>query len=130
MSEPDRVLRHRHAGGGDDPPAGGRRRSLAAAGIACENVSAGGTGTYDLAAATARVTESQAGSYVVMDGFLDASLVDRFPVALDPARDRRSAGRGALVLDAGRRPTATDLMKPRLLGHEAETASVSRRTPA
>ena len=42
---------------------------LAADGIECEIVSAGGTGTYDLIAAHPRVTELQAGSYVFMDAF-------------------------------------------------------------
>ena len=42
---------------------------LAADGIDCEIVSAGGTGTYDLIAAHPRVTELQAGSYVFMDAF-------------------------------------------------------------
>ena len=123
MSEPDRVLR-----AGLQVEAMSRLLAvvgeLAAAGIACEIVSAGGTGTYDLAAATAGVTESQAGSYVVMDGF-HASLVDGFPVALTVLATVISRHGARVVLDAGRKATATDLMKPRVVGHEAETASVS-----
>ncbi len=123
MSEPDRVLRT-----GMQVEAMTRLLAvvdeLAAAGIACEIVSAGGTGTFDLAAATARVTESQAGSYVVMDGF-HAGLVDRFPVALTLLATVISRHGARVVLDAGRKSTATDLMKPRVVGHEAETASVS-----
>ena len=54
---------------------------LAADGIDCEIVSAGGTGTYDLIGAHPRVTELQAGSYVFMDAF-HGSLIPGFPVAL------------------------------------------------
>jgi D-serine deaminase-like pyridoxal phosphate-dependent protein len=42
--------------------------ALCAAGLAPEIVSAGGTGTYDLAGSWPGVTEVQAGSYVFMDG--------------------------------------------------------------
>jgi D-serine deaminase-like pyridoxal phosphate-dependent protein len=42
--------------------------ALKAAGLAPEIVSAGGTGTYDIAGAWPEVTEVQAGSYVFMDG--------------------------------------------------------------
>ena len=42
--------------------------ALRAAGFAPEIVSAGGTGTYDIAGAWPEVTEVQAGSYVFMDG--------------------------------------------------------------
>jgi D-serine deaminase-like pyridoxal phosphate-dependent protein len=43
------------------------RDRLAAAGIGCEIVSGGGTGTYDLATEAGVLTEVQAGSYVLMD---------------------------------------------------------------
>jgi D-serine deaminase-like pyridoxal phosphate-dependent protein len=46
----------------------GHRGALADAGLAPEIVSAGGTGTYDIAASAPGVTEIQAGSYVFMDG--------------------------------------------------------------
>jgi D-serine deaminase-like pyridoxal phosphate-dependent protein len=42
--------------------------ALRAAGLAPEIVSAGGTGTFDIAASAPHVTEVQAGSYVFMDG--------------------------------------------------------------
>ncbi|HUO06371.1 MAG TPA: DSD1 family PLP-dependent enzyme [Candidatus Binataceae bacterium] len=42
--------------------------ALRAAGLAPEIVSAGGTGTYDIAGTWPEVTEVQAGSYVFMDG--------------------------------------------------------------
>jgi D-serine deaminase-like pyridoxal phosphate-dependent protein len=45
-------------------------------GLPCTIVSAGGTGTWDLTAATRGVTEIQAGSYAVMDNF-------HFPMAGD-----------------------------------------------
>jgi D-serine deaminase-like pyridoxal phosphate-dependent protein len=42
-------------------------RRLRNEGLACEVVSAGGTGTYDISGRTRDVTEIQAGSYVLMD---------------------------------------------------------------
>lgn len=41
--------------------------ALRSAGLPCEIVSAGGTGTYDITGRTEGVTEVQAGSYVLMD---------------------------------------------------------------
>ena len=72
MSEPDR---ERRAGKQAQATSGllAAVDELAAAGIACEIVSAGGTGTYDVVAATAQITESQAGSYVVMEAPTRAS---------------------------------------------------------
>ena len=40
---------------------------LRAAGLPCEIVSAGGTGTYDISGRVDGVTEIQAGSYALMD---------------------------------------------------------------
>jgi D-serine deaminase-like pyridoxal phosphate-dependent protein len=54
---------------------------LAASGFACEVVSAGGTGTYDITGNNSRVTEIQAGSYVFMDNF-HGNLVPGFANAL------------------------------------------------
>jgi D-serine deaminase-like pyridoxal phosphate-dependent protein len=42
-------------------------RLLRGAGLPCEIVSAGGTGTYDITGAMEGITEIQAGSYVLMD---------------------------------------------------------------
>jgi D-serine deaminase-like pyridoxal phosphate-dependent protein len=42
-------------------------RSVREAGLPCEIVSAGGTGTYDITGAMEGITEIQAGSYVLMD---------------------------------------------------------------
>ena len=90
---------------------------LAADGIDCEIVSAGGTGTYDLIAAHPRVTELQAGSYVFMDAF-HGSLIPGFDVALTVLATvmgrhgdrrhprRRPQGRGHRP-DAARRPSAS-----------------------
>ena len=47
---------------------GRHRDALAAAGLAPEIVSSGGTGTHDLTGSAPFVTEIQAGSYVFMDG--------------------------------------------------------------
>ena len=42
-------------------------RGSRAAGLPCEVVSAGGTGTYDISGRIDGITEIQAGSYVLMD---------------------------------------------------------------
>ena len=57
------------------------RKALVDAGLTPEIVSAGGTGTYDLAGSAPGVTEVQAGSYVFMDGAY-RKVRDEFECAL------------------------------------------------
>jgi D-serine deaminase-like pyridoxal phosphate-dependent protein len=96
---------------------------LAADGIACEIVSAGGTGTYDLIAAHPRVSELQAGSYVFMDAF-HGSLIPGFDVALTVLATVMGRHGNRLILDAGRKGVGIDLMLPSAVGIESETAFV------
>jgi D-serine deaminase-like pyridoxal phosphate-dependent protein len=97
---------------------------LAAHGVECEVISAGGTGTYDLTGANPRVTELQAGSYVFMDAF-HGSLIPGFPVALTVLATVMSRHGSRVILDAGRKAVGVDLMMPEVFGHEAETAFVN-----
>jgi D-serine deaminase-like pyridoxal phosphate-dependent protein len=96
---------------------------LAANGIECEIVSAGGTGTYDLIAANPRVTELQAGSYVFMDAF-HGSLIPGFDVALTVLATVMGRHGDRVILDAGRKGVGIDLMLPSPVGIEATTAFV------
>src|SRR5260221_12783841 len=52
---------------------------LSQAGFESKVISGGGTGTYNITGAHPRLTERQAGSYVVMEAF-HAQLVPGFPV--------------------------------------------------
>lgn len=69
-------------------------------GIPCSIRSAGGTATWDWTAAHAGVTESQAGSYVVMDVF-HGQMVGDFENALFVAATVISRRPDRVILDAG-----------------------------
>jgi D-serine deaminase-like pyridoxal phosphate-dependent protein len=69
-------------------------------GVECAVRSAGGTATWDLTASHPRVTEVQAGSYVVMDNFHGARM-EGFENALFVATSVVSAPAGRVVVDAG-----------------------------
>lgn len=97
---------------------------LEAGGVACEVVSAGGTGTYDLTGANARVTELQAGSYVFMDTF-HRGLIPGFEMALTVLSTVRSRHGDRVILDAGRKAVSVELGLPEVVGHRAKTVSVS-----
>lgn len=94
---------------------------LAADGLQCEIISAGGTGTYDLTGAHPRVTELQAGSYVFMDAF-HGSLIPGFQPALTVLATVISRHGPRIILDAGRKAVGADLMMPVAVGLEATTA--------
>ena len=79
---------------------------LRKAGFACEVVSAGGTGTYNIAGADPRVTEIQAGSYVFMDKF-HGNLVPGFEVALTVLSTVVIRHGDTIVFDAGRNRSAS-----------------------
>ena len=89
---------------------------LRAAGLPCDVVSAGGTGTFDISGRIAGVTEIQAGSYALMDTdygdvgvpfeqafFVLATVVSR------PAPDR-------IVLDGGHKSATKDHGPPGVVG--------------
>jgi 3-hydroxy-D-aspartate aldolase len=81
-----------------------------------EIVSSGGTGTYDLTSARARVTEIQAGSYAFMDT-AHAAVVSQFEFALTVLAMVISRHGNTLVLDAGKKTLGLDTPPPILLGH-------------
>jgi len=86
---------------------------LAAAGFACEVVSAGGTGTYDITAAVPFVTEIQAGSYVFMDNF-HANQAPGFQCALTVLGTVVIEHGNTIVFDSGRKSIGIDYILPTL----------------
>jgi D-serine deaminase-like pyridoxal phosphate-dependent protein len=74
--------------------------ALRGAGLPCPIVSAGGTATWNLTAATPGLTEIQAGSYVVMDNYHGAMVGD-FEKALTVTSTVISRPAGRVILDAG-----------------------------
>jgi D-serine deaminase-like pyridoxal phosphate-dependent protein len=97
---------------------------LGDAGIGCEIVSAGGTGTYDLTAAHPRVTELQAGSYVFMDAF-HSTLIPGFPVALTVLATVMSRHGSRVIIDAGMKAVGNELVNPEVVGHDATVVFVA-----
>lgn len=102
----DREARTRHAMGELADTA----RRLREAGLPCEIVSAGGTGTFDVTGRIDGVTEIQAGSYVLMDsdyGRLDLPFEQAFWVLgtvisrPDPSRCVADCGHKAMTKDHG-----------------------------
>jgi len=79
--------------------------AIRSAGLPCEVVSAGGTATWDWTAAHRGVTESQAGSYVVMDNFHGAMVSD-FEHALTVVSTVISRRPGRVIVDAGSKSIA------------------------
>ena len=97
--------------------------AIRAAGLPCDIVSAGGTGTYDIAGRVEGVTEIQAGSYALMDTDYAAVGVPFEPafwvlgtVVSRPARDR-------CVADCGHKSMTKDHGNPRVRGLEGATVT-------
>jgi D-serine deaminase-like pyridoxal phosphate-dependent protein len=85
------------------------------AGLEVEIVSAGGTGTYDVAGRAPGVTEVQAGSYVVMDATY-ARIRPEFKPALSVLSTIVSRPRkGVAVADAGLKSITSEFGLPELL---------------
>jgi D-serine deaminase-like pyridoxal phosphate-dependent protein len=97
---------------------------LAQADFTSKIISGGGTGTYNITGAHPRVTELQAGSYVVMDAF-HAQLVPGFPVALTVLGTVISRQGNRVVLDSGRKAIGSELGLPRLKDVPATTAGIA-----
>jgi D-serine deaminase-like pyridoxal phosphate-dependent protein len=74
--------------------------AILAAGLPCPIVSAGGTATWDWTAATPRITEIQAGSYVLMDNFHGAMVGD-FEHAVTVLTTVISRPPDRIIVDAG-----------------------------
>jgi D-serine deaminase-like pyridoxal phosphate-dependent protein len=115
MLEPDRDKRVREAGAAADRlmTAVGE---IGEAGIGCEIVSAGGTGTYYLTGVHTGITEIQAGSYALMDAFHESLVPGGFEIALTVLATVISRQGEQVVLDAGRKAIGIDNMLPRLAG--------------
>jgi D-serine deaminase-like pyridoxal phosphate-dependent protein len=119
MLEPDRDKRVREAGAAADRLMEAVE-AIGAAGIGCEIVSAGGTGTYYLTGARSGITEIQAGSYAVMDAFHESLVPGGFEIALTVLATVISRQGEQIVLDAGRKAIGIDNMLPRLAGADSE----------
>jgi D-serine deaminase-like pyridoxal phosphate-dependent protein len=92
------------------------RDAVVAAGLPCPIVSAGGTRTWWLTAATPGVTEVQAGTYVVMDAF-HSGLEGGFEHALHVGTTVISRAPGRLIVDVGSKTVAASELC-RLEGHD------------
>jgi D-serine deaminase-like pyridoxal phosphate-dependent protein len=79
--------------------------AIEAEGIPCPIVSAGGTRTWWLTAATPSITEIQAGTYLLMDQF-HSGIVGDFEPALRILATVISRGPDRLILDAGSKAMA------------------------
>jgi D-serine deaminase-like pyridoxal phosphate-dependent protein len=85
-------------------------------GIPCPIVSAGGTATWDWTGSYSGVTESQAGSYVVMDHFHGAMVGD-FEHAVFVAATVISRPGGRLIVDAGSKSVGAPNLAT-IVGHD------------
>jgi D-serine deaminase-like pyridoxal phosphate-dependent protein len=110
VTEPDREVRRRRAGLAMDDLAA-FVEALRGDGHKIEVVSAGGTNTYDMTGADVRVTELQAGTYVVMDAAY-APLAPAFRPALTIVATVVSRQGATAVLDCGTKTVATDMSGP------------------
>jgi D-serine deaminase-like pyridoxal phosphate-dependent protein len=115
MLEPDRAVRIQKAFAAMDY-LGTVIDRLAAAGFACEVVSAGGTGTFDITGNNPRVTEIQAGSYVFMDNF-HGNLVPGFSKALTVLGTVVIQHGKTIVLDSGRKSVGIDFVLPTMVDY-------------
>jgi len=97
---------------------------LAQHGFESPIISGGGTGTYNITGAHSRLTELQAGSYVVMDAF-HARLIPGFPVALTVLGTIISRHGSRIILDTGRKTVGSELGLPRLKDVSATTAGIA-----
>lgn len=85
-------------------------------GLPCEIVSAGGTATWDWTAADPRITEIQAGSYVVMDNFHRAMVGD-FEPALTVLATVISRPPDRVIVDAGNKSMGAPALAS-IAGHD------------
>lgn len=83
----------------------------------CEVVSAGGTGTYFLTGAHPRITEVQAGSYVLMDRFHADLVPGGFETAMTVLGTVISRQGNTIVLDSGRKSVGIDFVTPPLAAY-------------
>jgi 3-hydroxy-D-aspartate aldolase len=91
-------------------------------GLTCEIVSGGGTGTYFASATGPPLTETQAGSYMVMDGF-HGRLVPEFETAMTVIGTVISRSEDLAVLDTGQKAVSPE-PEPKLVGPEGSIAFI------
>jgi D-serine deaminase-like pyridoxal phosphate-dependent protein len=84
---------------------------FASEGLPIDIVSAGATGTYDVTGAIPRVTEVQAGSYILMDRFHEP-LVTGFEFAVTVLATAISVHGDLVVFDAGRKSIGSEFGPP------------------
>ncbi|HEX7264434.1 MAG TPA: alanine racemase [Candidatus Dormibacteraeota bacterium] len=89
---------------------------ILADGLPCPIVSAGGTATWNLTAANPRVTEIQAGSYVVMDNF-HSPMAGEFERALTVLSTVISRPPDRVIFDAGNKSLAAPALTT-IAGHD------------
>ncbi len=89
---------------------------ILADGLPCSIVSAGGTATWNLTAANPRVTEIQAGSYVVMDNF-HSPMAGEFERALTVLSTVISRPADRVIFDAGNKSLAAPALTT-IVGHD------------
>ena len=94
----------------------GTAEALRAAGLPCPIVSAGGTATWDWTASFPGVTESQAGSYVVMDNFHGAMVGD-FEHAVRVLATVISRPPDRVIVDAGNKSIGAPALAS-IVGHD------------
>jgi D-serine deaminase-like pyridoxal phosphate-dependent protein len=116
MLEPDRDKRLRDARAANEHVVAAAD-FLAAHGHVCEDISAGGTGTYFITGAHQRITEVQAGSYALLDCFHANLVPGGFEVAMTVAGTVISRQGNTVVLDCGRKSVGIDFVEPPLVGH-------------
>jgi D-serine deaminase-like pyridoxal phosphate-dependent protein len=92
--------------------------AIEAAGVACPIVSAGGTRTWWLTAATPGITEIQAGTYVLMDRF-HSDVEGGFEPALRILTTVISRSKDRVIVDAGSKSVA-DPELAALAGHDVQ----------
>lgn len=111
MTEPD-AARRRQLQEGAATFVTGCVAALAAAGLPCQIVAGGGTGTFNLTGAHASYTELHAGSYVLMDTSHEALIPGMFEPAMHVMATVVSVHRTEAVLDSGRKAVSADQGMP------------------
>ena len=96
---------------------------LESAGYPCEIVSGGGTGTYFTSAAGPPLTETQAGSYMVMDAF-HGRLVPEFEPAMTVIGSVVSRHDDVAIADIGEKGVNSEDEPPRLLDERMSIAFI------
>ena len=96
----------------------GAAEGIRAAGLACEIVSGGGTGTYNISGAFPGVTEIQAGSYCLMDLKYDHLHLgfEKAVTILTSVWSKAPALPGWTITDAGMKTVTNEFGMPELIG--------------